>query len=144
MLRQAQTARRRLQLLQEERRKRESDGTAACQADWIEHCAVGHMADALGLARPAPISEPPQAAASPEPEPAEPDPAAPPAFEALTEAERYATMYPRRAALIRRLGGLPDNPSFGPPPDSVVQALVHGRSPILLAIDQEDVETCAV
>ena len=141
MLRQAQTARRQLQLLQEERRKRESNGEAVCQADWIEHCAVGHMADALGIARPAPIPEPPPAAAPPEPEPAL---AAPQPFEALTEAERYATLYPRRAAVIRRLGRLPDNPSFGPPPDSVVQALINGRSPILLAIDQEDVETCAV
>jgi hypothetical protein len=139
----------RLRLLQAERRKRESDGAATCQADWIEHCAIGHMADALGLARPAPIPEPPQPAAPLEPalaEPArvEPARAAPPAFAALTEAERYAAMYPRRAALIRRLGGVPDNPSFGPPPDSVVQALINGRSPILPAADQEDVETCAV
>jgi hypothetical protein len=54
------------------------------------------------------------------------------------------TIYPRRAALIRRLGGLPDNPTFGPPPDHVVRELVHGRSPILLAVDQEDVEACTV
>jgi hypothetical protein len=36
-----------------------------------------------------------------------PDPAA--------EAEAYSLIYPRRAALIRQLGRLPDNPSFGPP-----------------------------
>jgi hypothetical protein len=56
-----------------------------------------------------------------------PDPAA--------EAEAYALNYPRRAALIRQLGRLPDNPSFGPPEDYLVRALVAGRTPALLALD---------
>ena len=55
----------------------------------------------------------------------------------LTEAEQYAVIYPQRAALIRRLGRLPDNPSFGPPEPALVRALVHGRTPVLLALDQQ-------
>ncbi len=51
------------------------------------------------------------------------------------EAEAYALTYPRRAALIRQLGRLPDNPSFGPPEDYLVRALVTGRTPALLALD---------
>ena len=55
---------------------------------------------------------------------AAPEPPSPPAPDAakadiwrdLTEAERYAVTYPRRAALIRAHGALPDNCSFGPPP----------------------------
>ena len=49
-------------------------------------------------------------------------------------------MYPRRAALIRREGRVPDNCSFGPPDDDVVPVLVHGRTPALLALDREEVE----
>ena len=33
------------------------------------------------------------------------------------EAEQYAAIYPERAALIRRLGRVPDDASFGPPDD---------------------------
>jgi hypothetical protein len=56
-----------------------------------------------------------------------PDPAA--------EAEQYALIYPRRAALIRRLGRLPDNPTFGPPEEYLVRAVATGRTPALLALD---------
>ncbi|HME20862.1 MAG TPA: hypothetical protein VKI44_05795, partial [Acetobacteraceae bacterium] len=58
----------------------------------------------------------------------------------LAKAELYAAMYPRRAALIRREGRVPDNCSFGPPDDDVVPVLVHGRTPALLALDREPVE----
>jgi hypothetical protein len=71
---------------------------------------------------------PPPPPPAPEPEPpAEPvpDPAG----------EAFALTYPRRAALIRQLGRLPDNPSFGPPEDYLVRALVTGRSPALPALD---------
>ena len=33
-------------------------------------------------------------------------------------------MYPERAALIRRHGGVPANVSFGPPEEEMVQALL--------------------
>ncbi len=53
--------------------------------------------------------------------------------ETLAAAEEYALVYPERAALIRRLGRLPDGVSFGPPDDEVVQALIAGRSRELAA-----------
>ena len=73
-------------------------------------------------------------AAEPAPEPTpEPAPAAEPE---LTEAERYAIIYPRRAALIRRLGGLPEDCDFGPPDDALVQAVISSTSPKLRALDR--------
>jgi hypothetical protein len=126
MLRQAQSARRRLQSLQAERCKREADAAAADRAAWTEHCAIGLMADALGRAPPAPPPDPP---AIPQPHLSEPP------RDTAAEAEQYAQIYPQRAALIRRLGRLPDNPSFGPPDQDLVRALVDGRSPALLALD---------
>jgi hypothetical protein len=56
-------------------------------------------------------------------------------FEDLTEVEQYALIYPRRAALIRASGGLPARCDFGPPEPEIVEGLVHGTSPILLALD---------
>jgi hypothetical protein len=141
-LRQAQSARRRLQSLQAERRQREADSAAADRAAWTEHCAIGLMADALGREPPAPVAEPP-----PVPEPPAPDPDLAPAEEPkpdlIKEAELYAAMYPRRAALIRRHGRVPDNISFGPPDDHLVPVLVHGRTPVLLALDRIEVEADA-
>ena len=55
--------------------------------------------------------------------------------DSLAEAEHYAILYPERAALIRRMGGLPDDLSFGPPDDDIVAALISGRSPALAALD---------
>jgi hypothetical protein len=70
----------------------------------------------------------------PEPEPAPPAAAAP--FDQLTEAERYAVFYPDRAARIRASGGLPAAPNFGPPEPELVDAIAHGSSPILRALDR--------
>jgi len=141
-LRQAQSARRRLQSLQAERRQREADSAAADRAAWTEHCAIGLMADALGREPPAPIAEPPA------PEPAAAAPAAAAAEEPkpdlIKEAELYAAMYPRRAALIRRHGRVPGNVSFGPPDDHVVPVLVHGQTPALKALDLIEVEAGTV
>ena len=82
----------------------------------------------------------------PLPEPAQaapPDPAAAPNpgrneddFSKLTEAEQYALLYPARAASIRAHGGLPPNAGYGPPEPAIIEDLVHGCSPILLALDQ--------
>ena len=58
-----------------------------------------------------------------------------PSFDPAAEAERYAIIYPRRARLIRRLGGLPDDCDFGPPEPELVQAIVAGTSPELRALD---------
>lgn len=89
--------------------------------------------------REAAVPEPPEPASV---EPAAPQPAAPPdpapekpPFDAMTEAEQYAVLYPDRAALIRTQGGLPAPVDFGPPTPDVVEAIVHGTSPILRALD---------
>jgi len=69
---------------------------------------------------PAPVAEPP--ALEPEPPP-------------LTEAQSYAVLYPERAALIRRLGYVPDDVTFDPPDDDLVQALLTAQDPILTMLD---------
>jgi hypothetical protein len=129
MMRQARAARSLLLRVQSERRKREADGVALGKAAWVEHCAVGLMALALGRAPPEPMAEPePMVEPEPAPEP-EPD----------GEAEQYALIYPRRAALIRSLGGLPDRCDFGPPEPDLVRAIVTGTSATLRALDTEAV-----
>ena len=50
MMRQARAARSLLLRVQAERRKREADGVALGKAAWVEHCAIGLMALALGRA----------------------------------------------------------------------------------------------
>ena len=50
-------------------------------------------------------------------------------------------MYPRRAACIRALGGLPQPCDFGPPSPELVHAIVTGTSPTLLALDREPAMT---
>ncbi|HXA26209.1 MAG TPA: hypothetical protein VNW90_28330 [Acetobacteraceae bacterium] len=72
------------------------------------------------------------------PEPA-PEPEPDDAFARLGEAEQYALIYPRRAALIRSLGGLPDRCDFGPPEPDLVRAIVTGTSATLRALDAEAV-----
>ena len=135
MMREARGARSLLLRVQTARQKREADNVATDKAAWIEHCALGLMAEALGRAPVAPTAEP-------EPEPAPvPMPAPAPAretddpFALLTEAEQYAVTYPRRAALIRSLGGLPDKCDFGPPAPALVHAIVTGAGPTLRALD---------
>lgn len=75
------------------------------------------------------------------PPPTEPAPAPRDATEpepgALTEAEQYAVIYPDRAARIRAAGGLPAQLDFGPPEPAIVDAVVNGCSPILLALDRD-------
>jgi hypothetical protein len=61
-----------------------------------------------------------------------------PKLDLAHEAEQYAIHYPKRAQLIRRLGGLPANCSFGPPEPDLVRAIVIGTSPALRALDQPE------
>jgi hypothetical protein len=129
MMRQARGARSLLLRVQAARQKREANNVATDKAAWIEHCAIGLMAEALGRAQAAPTAEPPPV---PEPPP-EPDDK----FALLTEAEQYAIIYPRRAALIRSLGRLPDKCDFGPPSPELVHAIVTGTSPTLCALEME-------
>ena len=50
-------------------------------------------------------------------------------FEDLTEAERYAIIYPDRARRIRAAGGLPKPHDFGAPEPAIVQALIAHQWP---------------
>ena len=86
---------------------------------------MGRLAEAAGRVAP----EPP--ARVPAPEAAGVD-----RYRELTEAERYAVTYPRRAALIRAHGGVQDDCGFGPPPPGLVRDIVTGSSPVLLEIDR--------
>jgi hypothetical protein len=73
---------------------------------------------------------------------APPDPAdAEPVIDLAAEAERYAVIYPDRAARIRAAGGLPARCEFGPPDDDLVAAIVNGTSPALLEADRRPVRT---
>ena len=163
MMREAKGAMRLLLQMQAARRKLEADNVACDRAARAEHVAVALMAAALPHPHPAPlpagegdrtVAPPPSDQAPPLAEPASateppqkpspcgrgwgeggaPEPLDPPA--ALTEAEHYAVLYPERAALIRRLRGLPLDLSFGPPDDDIVQALIAGRSPAFAALDR--------
>jgi hypothetical protein len=128
LMRLSQGAMRLLLRIQAARQKTEADCVATDRAAWTEHCAAGLMAQALSGAPPAAMPEPPPPRMPPPPVP-EADP--------IAEAEEYAVIYPQRAALIRRVGRVPDNVSFGPPEDHLVRALVTGRSPALLALDRQ-------
>lgn len=127
--RRAQSARSLLMRLQAERRKREADSAAVDQAAWREHCAIGMMADALGVD--ATLSPPPEPPPPPAPQPAEE-----PVPDLAVEADQYAIIYPRRAARIRALGGLPQPCDFGPPAPELVHAIVTGTTPTLRALEQ--------
>jgi hypothetical protein len=131
MQRQARGFRTLLLRVQAERRKRETDNAATDRAAWTGHCAIGLMAQALGRAAPNAMAEPPP---PPPPVPAAVEDV--PSADPIAEAEHYAVVYPQRAALIRRLGRVPDNVSFGPPEDYLVRALVTGRTAVLLALDR--------
>lgn len=54
------------------------------------------------------------------------------------EAHQYTRIYPKRAALIRSLGGLPQPCTFGRPEPALVQAIVTGTSPTLLELDDPE------
>jgi hypothetical protein len=125
MMREARAMRSLLIRVQAARQKREADGVALNKANWIEHCAIGLMADALGRIPPAPMEQPPPA----------PVEEAEPPFEQLSEADQYAIIHPRRAALIRAHGGLPAKCDFGRPEPELAHEIATGTSPILRALD---------
>ena len=68
MMRQARGARAQLLRAQAARQKREADSAATDKAAWLEHCAIGLMADALGRAPSAPVAAPPPVSPAREPE----------------------------------------------------------------------------
>ena len=131
-MRQAQGYHTRLLRTQNERRKLEKDPRAANRAAWAEHCTIGLLADDEPLESPSPqpITAPPPA---PEP-PSTPPPPEQPA--PLTEAEHYATLYPERAARIRRFGRVLPDLDFDPPDPDLVQALTTAHGPIFTDLDR--------
>jgi len=117
-MRQQQSSLRLLLRLQVAQKETEAD-----RADWTEHSAISLMAEALSpQAAPETLTEPPPPWQS-GPAPAEQLPAP------LPEAEQYPAIYPHRAALIRRLGRVPDNSSFDPPNNDLIQ---RSSPPVLL------------
>jgi hypothetical protein len=60
-----------------------------------------------------------------------------PEFDAVAEAERYATLHRKRAMLIRSLRGVPRRLDIGPIRPEVVRALISGTTPILRALDEK-------
>jgi hypothetical protein len=108
MMRQSQAALRTLLRAQAVREKRDAN---ALTAAWIGHMAPAALTDSLTASK----GEP----AQPEPELDAPDVAL------------YETIYPERAALIRRHGGVPADVTFGPPDEDTVRAFIATRSPTL-------------
>jgi hypothetical protein len=72
---------------------------------------------------PLPPAEPPSPELAPEPPP-------------LNQAQHYAVLYPERAALIRRAGRVPDNITFDPPDDDLVQALLTTEDSVFTMLDR--------
>jgi hypothetical protein len=120
--------------MQSERRKREATPKGAMFADACESNVLHYLAVSLGYAEPTEAAtRQPELPPEPEPE-SEPPPPEPPK---LTEGERYAAIYPDRARLIRKHGGVPDYPlaKFGPPARRIVNELLNSVSPLILALD---------
>jgi hypothetical protein len=120
MVRQSQAALRTLLRAQAVREKRDADPIKAGTAAWAEHMTASAMTKALTSLKPEPVP--------PEPEPDAPDVAL------------YEAIYPDRAALIRRHGGVPADVTFGPPDEAMVHALLATRSPVAKTLDQQAAE----
>jgi hypothetical protein len=131
MMREARATRSLLLRVQAARQKREADGAALGKAEWIEHCAIGLMAQALPDAPRAAVAKPPAS------QPAEPTAMPATGLDPVVAAaaERYALSHRKRAALIRTLGRLPDKLDFGPLSPQLVAAIVTGNSPVLRSLD---------
>ena len=135
MMRQSQSAIRSLQRMQAFRIKRDSNESAAEAAAMAEHIVASSMTTRLTPAMAASEPPPPKPDVEPTPPPEVDLPEAEPVEH--TEAEIYAALYPRGAALIRRHGGVPPDVTFGPPDEELVRALLESRSPLVRAVDAE-------
>jgi hypothetical protein len=71
---------------------------------------------------------PPAAAPAPQPNPM-------PKYEDMTEAEKFAVLYPDRAAAIRRHGGMPPAAKYPPPDDAIIKEIATGDSPAFRDLD---------
>ena len=147
MMRQSQSAIRSLQQMQAIRIKRDSNEAAAAAAAMAEHIAASSMTTRLTgpMAAPEPpppepLIEPPLIEPAPPPEVDQPEVRTTEAASPDSpDAEMYAVLYPQRAALIRRHGGVPPDVTFGPPDEAMVRALLESRSPLVRALDADAV-----
>jgi hypothetical protein len=121
LMRQSQAALRTLLRAQALREKRDANPVTADTAAWAEHIAASAMTEALTVLKPE-LTPPPEL----DPDP--PDVA--PADVAPADVALYEAIYPERAALIRRHGGVPEEVTFGPPDEAIVRTLLATRSPV--------------
>ncbi len=119
MMRQAKGFRSMLLRVQAVRQKREKDAAATDSAAMTELCVAGLMAEAL--------------ARKPEPAPAAED--AEPQHDWAAEADQYAAIHSRRAAIIRKEGHPTAACGLDPILPELVHAIVTGTSRILCALD---------
>jgi len=123
MMRQARGARAMLSQLQRQEADSAARNPAAIEADARhEQATVTLMAEALAIAPPPPL--PVVVPTAPAFTPTKPP------FD-LAGAEQYALANPNKAMLIRNLGRLPKKFDDPPPPPGVMNAIIHGASPIL-------------
>jgi hypothetical protein len=121
MARQAESAVRTLLRIQDTREKQLAEmhpPTMERAGYWFRDASAPEPApsrEPTAAAPPAPPSATQSADAEPEPTQANID----------AEAERYAVIYPDRAARIRAAGGLPARLDFGPPEPQIVAALLR-------------------
>ena len=140
MMRQSHSGLNALRRLQAAREKRDANATTASAAAWTEHAVAASMTDALTSANPEPRAAPAERDTQPAAHPnfEHPDGESP-NFEhpdgERPDVELYEALYPQRAALIRRHGGVPADSTFGPPDEAMVRALIAAPSPALKARD---------
>ena len=132
-----------LQSVQKLRRQCEDNDTERQSAALTGHCTLGLMTEALEKLPARPPQR--QMVAPPPPEPAAAAPAkrpmAPPPRDydewsdeekhvnlVRWQADRYAIQHTLRVQLIRKLGGLPPNCDFEPPPPEVLEYIIHADS----------------
>ncbi len=126
--------------LQAARRKREATDKSRSSAALTEQCVLGLMTDALRRLPPPEEPAPPPAAAPAATAPGK-RPMAPPPRDydewsdeekhvdlVRWQADRYAIQHTLRVQLIRKLGGLPPNCDFEPPPPEVLEYIIHADS----------------
>ncbi len=124
MMRQAQSALRLLLRMQAARQKLEKNQEARDRAAWIEHCALGLMAQALSpQATPAAVAESPAPSPVSQPQP-EPEPVQQPQPAPLVATQNDKAISPRRADLLRLMERL-----SGPPDDDLIQSLITALLP---------------
>ena len=118
MMRQSRGFRAMLRQLQQDTERTAQNPAARDADDKVEQATVALMSEVLTTA---PVPSRPVLAT--------PLPARPP-FD-LAGAEQYALANPNKAMLIRNLGRLPKKFDDPPPPPGVMNAIIHGASPIL-------------